>query len=106
MPRISKTKKDKISEQILYYLFQSFPKQLFTADIAREIARDEEFIKVMMHDLLKKELVIKVDKNSQGIIYSRRARWRLSNKAQEAYSKQVNQKTTQTQVFEAENKEN
>jgi predicted transcriptional regulator with HTH domain len=88
MPQISKQKKDKISEQILFYLYQSFPRQLFTSDIAKEVARDEEFIKQIMIDLQKKELVIKVDKNSQGIIYQRRLRWRLSNKVHEAYSKQ------------------
>jgi len=35
--RLSKNKKDKIAEQILSYLYHSFPKQPFTAEIAREI---------------------------------------------------------------------
>ena len=88
MPRISKEKKDKILEQILFYLYQIFPKQIFTVEIAKELARDEEFIKSLLEDLLKKELVIKINKNEKGIIYARRMRWRLSNKVHSAYSKQ------------------
>ena len=85
MPQISKEKRDKIQEQILLFLFTSFPRQLFTADIAKEIARDEEFIKILLLDLEKKELVIRIDKNSEGIKYSRRNRWRISNKAHNIY---------------------
>lgn len=93
MPKISKEKRDRIQEQILQFLFQIFPKQVFTSDIAVEIARDEEFIKELLQDLEKKELVVKVDKNSEGINYLRRARWRLSNKIQEIYSQQIRAKT-------------
>jgi hypothetical protein len=88
MPKISQEKKDKILEQILFYLYQIFPKQVFTSDIAKELARDEEFIKVLMMNLLSKDLVVKVDKNAKGVSYSRRIRWRISNKAHEVYSKQ------------------
>jgi len=88
MPQISKQKKDKVQEQILFYLYTLFPKQVFTSDIAKEIARDEEFVKSLMLDLLKVDLVVKIDKNSEGITYIRRARWRISNKAYEIYSKQ------------------
>lgn len=89
MPTISKEKQNKIEEQILYYLYQNFPKQLFISDIAREMARDEEFVKTLMLDLLKKGLVTKVNKNSLGVIYLKRSRWRLTNKAQEIYSAQT-----------------
>ncbi|MFH1521490.1 MAG: hypothetical protein ABIF18_00875 [archaeon] len=85
MPKISEQKIEKISEQILFYLYSIFPKQVFTADIAKEIARDEEFIKNLLIKLEKKQLVIKIDKNSQGFQYSRRLRWRISNKAHEIY---------------------
>jgi predicted transcriptional regulator with HTH domain len=87
MPQISKEKKEKISEQILFHLFSTFPKQVFTADVAKEIARDEEFVKTLLNDLEKKELVVKIDKNSQGFKYSRRQRWRISNKTYEIYKK-------------------
>ena len=87
MPKISQQKIEKIYEQILFYLYSTFPKQLFTSDIARELARDEEFIKQLLKELEKKELVIKIDKNPQGFQYSRRLRWRISNKAHNIYKK-------------------
>ncbi len=87
MPIISDQKKEKISEQILSYLYSIFPKQIFISEIAKELARDEEFIKYLLKDLEKKGLVIKIDKNSQGIKYSLRLRWRISNKAYEIYKK-------------------
>jgi len=87
MPTISQQKRDKIQEQILFHLYSIFPKQVFTADIARELARDEEFIKVLLLELEKKQLVVKINKNSKGIIYLRRLRWRISNSAHEIYSK-------------------
>jgi len=88
--RISKQKRDKISEQILALLFQESLKPLFTSQIAQEIARDEEFIKKMLLDLKKKNLVVEVKKNSQGVLYSRRSRWVLSDTAYESYKKHQN----------------
>lgn len=90
MPPISKEKQDKIIEQILSYLYNVFPKQLFTSDIAREIARDEEFVKRILEEILKKGLVLKISKNSEGVLYSKRSRWRLSSKVQEVYSTHLN----------------
>jgi predicted transcriptional regulator with HTH domain len=87
MPIISLQKKEKISEQILSHLFSVFPNQIFTSDIAKEIARDEEFTKILLEDLEKKELVVRIDKNPQGLKYSRRTRWRLSNKSHQTYKK-------------------
>jgi len=87
MPKISQQKIEKISEQILYHLYFIFPKQIFTSDIAKELARDEEFMKKLLTDLEKKGLVIKIDKNRQGFQYSRRQRWRISNKAHKIYKK-------------------
>ena len=78
MPKISEQKIEKISEQILSYLYSIFPKQVFTSDIAKELARDEEFMKNLLKELEKKELVIKINKNPQGFQYSRRLRWRIS----------------------------
>jgi predicted transcriptional regulator with HTH domain len=90
MPRISKNKENKIIEQILYLLYQKFPKQIFTSEIAQEIARDEEYIKKILLDMEKKELVIKILKNSEGINYLKRIRWRISNKAYDIYKKYNN----------------
>ncbi len=85
MPKISIKKKEKISEQILFYLYSQFPKQLFTAEIANELARDEEFIKEMLIGMEKKGLILKITKNPNGISYIRRLRWRISNKAYNIY---------------------
>ncbi len=87
--KISNEKREKISEQILALLFQSSPKLLFTFHIAREIARDEEFVKDILLDLKKKELVVEIKKNPQGNPYKKRARWKLSDKAYEAYKKHL-----------------
>ncbi len=78
---------EKISEQILLHLFSLFPKQIFTSEIAQELARDEEFIKKLLLDLEKKDLVTKITKNSEGVPYLRRIRWRISNKAYGLYQK-------------------
>lgn len=83
--RLSKEKREKIAEQILACLYHNFPKQLFTSEIAREIARDEEFTKFLLKELWDKNLVVPIRKNSSGILFSRRIKWRLSNQAYTAY---------------------
>jgi len=87
--RISKVKRDKISEQVLSFLYHSFPKQLFTAEIASELARDEEFIKNMMFELKDKNLVVAIKKNEGGKLFIRRIRWQLSPSAYQAYHQKV-----------------
>jgi hypothetical protein len=87
MPQISSRNKDKISEQVLSYLFSTAPDARFTSDIAGELARDEEFIKTILQDLYQKKLVVQVNQNPEGKEYSRRQRWRLSNQAYDAYKK-------------------
>ena len=85
MPQISQQKKDKISEQILHYLFTIAPQSTFTNKIANETARDEEFTKALLNELEKKQLIVKVTKNPNGKDYIRRERWRLSNSTFEVY---------------------
>jgi predicted transcriptional regulator with HTH domain len=75
---ISKEKKEKISEQILAYLYSVNPKPLFTFSIAREIARDEEFVKRLLLELKKNNLIIEIKKNPKGKEYIRRSRWKLT----------------------------
>ena len=84
--RLSQDKKDRITEQILSYLSHSFPKQPFTAEIARELARDEEFIKKLLFDLKEKKLILSIKRNSKGQIFTRRIKWRLTNKVYNVYS--------------------
>jgi DNA-binding IscR family transcriptional regulator len=85
--KISEDKKNKISEQILSYLFSENPNPLFTSHIAKEIARDEEFTKKILLDLKAKKLVVAIKKNKQGFNYQRRVRWKLSEKAYNLYRK-------------------
>ena len=89
--RLSKEKKEKVSEQVLSFLYHSFPKQLFTAEIAKEIARDEEFIKTLLFDLKDKNLVVAVKKNETGKDFIRRIRWQLSGPAYQAYHQKTSQ---------------
>lgn len=83
--RLSKEKRDRISEQILSFLYHEFPKSFFTSEISKNLARDEEFIKAIMRELQDKKLVNCIRKNPQGQVYSRRCRWTLSPKAYDAY---------------------
>jgi hypothetical protein len=92
MPRISKRKEEKIKEYILHFLFQASPKALFTAKIAQELARDEEYIKKLLIDLEIRNFVIAIKKNPQGKEYSRRIRWLLHSNVYEAYKKINNNK--------------
>ncbi len=85
--KISDKKIEKISEQILIILFTKSPKAMFTSQIAEELARDEEFIKKLLQILKKKNLIVQIKKNPQGIVYIRRSRWRLSNAAYDIYKK-------------------
>ena len=66
------------------------PEPKFTSDISKEIARDEEFIKSILLEMKTNKLVISVNKNPQGIEYTKRQRWRLSNEAYAVYLKQQN----------------
>lgn len=86
--RISKEKRDKISEQILGYLFSISPRAVFTSNIAQEIARDEEFTKKLLLELKKKALVKEVKRNPKGVEYTKRSRWTLSKETYLAYKAQ------------------
>lgn len=83
--KISCKKRDKISEQILALLYSLNPKPLFTSHIAKEIARDEEFVKNLLTELKNKKLIVEIKKNPHGIIYTKRARWILSDEAYKTY---------------------
>lgn len=85
--KISKLKRDKISEQIIDHLYSVSPAPLFTSHIAQETARDEEFIKKLLNDLKKKKLVSEIKKNPRGKNYLRRSRWKLTSEAFEIYNK-------------------
>lgn len=102
MPQISQEKKDKISEQILSHLFIISPSAIHTNKISQEIARDEEFTKLLLQDLAKKKLVVEINKNPNGKNYLKRQRWRLSNQAFEIYKKHQDTKTSQIPTISSE----
>ena len=79
--KLSNKKKEKISEQIIALLYSLAPQAIYTSHIAQEIARDEEFVKVLLIDLMKKGLIVEIKKNQEGEAYSRRIRWRISDRA-------------------------
>ena len=87
MPPISAEKRQKIKEAIVALLYHNMPKPMFTAEIARELARDEEFVKQLLLELQKQNIVRCITKNEKGKTYVRRQRWQLTLKAYEAYSK-------------------
>lgn len=90
--KISEEKIEKISEQILAFLYSTSPKPIYTFNIAKELARDEEFIKKILLQLKEKSLVNDIKKNAKGKTYVRRLRWKLSDAAYRAYKN--NQGTT------------
>ena len=83
--KISEEKKEKILEQILSLLYTNSPKSLFTSQIAKELARDEEFIKKLLLKLKNKKLIVEIKRNPKGIPYLKRSRWKLSDVAYKAY---------------------
>lgn len=83
--KLSVEKKEKISEQIVAFLYSIVPKAEYTSNIAKEIARDEEFVRVLLDDLKKKGLVVEIKKNPMGETYSRRIRWKISDRAYTIY---------------------
>ena len=83
--KISGEKIEKISEQILALLYSISPKSLFTSHIAKELARDEEFVRSLLDSLEKKKLISKITKNPRGVDYLKRIRWKLSDAAYLAY---------------------
>ena len=84
--KLSNEKKQRIIEQIINFLYYTFPNQPFTAEIARELARDEEFVKRILLELNEKNIVFPIRKNKKGDIFSKRIKWKLSNKVYDIYS--------------------
>ncbi len=90
--QISNEKKEKISEQILSFLYLRYPNPAFTSQVAMEIARDEEFVKTLLNSLKGKKIISEIRKNAKGIQYIRRTRWKLNDGVYQKYktlSKQI-----------------
>jgi len=87
MSKLSEDKIKKIKEQILVELFHQGLKPLFTSEVASLLVRDEEFIKRLLLDLKKDNLVREIDKSSEGHKYAKWRRWQLTDKAYKAMQK-------------------
>ncbi len=88
--KISNSKQDKISEQILVVLYSFYPTPIFTSKIALEIARDEEFVKRLLQNIMGKSLIVEVKKNPKGANYLRRSRWKMEDRVYQTYkNKQI-----------------
>ncbi len=85
MTKLSEEKIRKIKEDMLSLLYRTAPKSLFIAEISRELARDEEFVKRLLSELEAKEFVVSIKKNPKGKDYRRRTRWRLTSKIYKVY---------------------
>jgi len=83
--KISKNKLEKISEQILAVIYSKSPQPLFTSHIAKEIARDEEFVKNLLLGLKEKNILTEIKKNPKGKEYKKRSRWKFSEPAYNVY---------------------
>jgi DNA-binding IscR family transcriptional regulator len=84
--KVSEEKRKKISEHILAFLYSNTPKPLFTSFIAKEAARDEEFVKKLLLEMKTKNLVVEIKRNPKGKPYLRRSRWKLSDVVYQAYN--------------------
>jgi DNA-binding IscR family transcriptional regulator len=84
--KLSAKKREKISEQILAFLYSINPRPAFTSRIADEVARDDAFVRQILEDLKNKKLVAKITKNPYGKNYLQRARWALTTQSYQAYS--------------------
>lgn len=62
---------------------------MFTAEIARDTARDEEFIKSILLELKDKNLLQAIKKNEKGLNFIRRIRWQLTPEAYKIYEQKV-----------------
>ncbi len=89
MSQLSKEKREKIMSNILSLLYSTYPQSKFTAQISREEARDEEFIKRLLIELENKGLIKAIKKNSKGSPYIRRIRWTLTPRAYKIYKEKM-----------------
>ena len=85
MPRLSEVKFKKICEHALEFLYSNYPQAFFTAHLAREMARDEEFMKKALETLYAKRLVNSIKTSPTGEDYVLRVKWVLSPEAKEKY---------------------
>ena len=85
MPKISDKKVGRIKEDIIYHLFESNLKPLFTSEVADKVIRDEEFTLRLLKELKKGDLIDEINKNSVGKTMLKRKRWILKPNVYSTY---------------------
>ncbi len=83
MSKISERNIDKIKNEILYLLYESKLKGIYTKKIADEVARDDEFVLRLLKDLEREKIVKTVNLNK--IKFVRRKKWLMTEEAYKKY---------------------
>ncbi len=77
MTKLSEKTKKLLKDDILSLLYNNPFKAMFTNEIAREIRRDNEFVKKLLLELKAMGLVENVKTNIRGKRYKKRMKWRI-----------------------------
>lgn len=85
MSKISQKKVEKIKEDILYVLYDSGLRGVFTKQISEEIARNDEFVLKILKAMEKQRLVKQMRNTKKGTTFIRRKQWTMTDDAYEAY---------------------
>ncbi|MBI2663129.1 hypothetical protein HYX15_01200 [Candidatus Woesearchaeota archaeon] len=84
MSRLSNKVIDKIKNDILYVLYESKLKGVFTKHIGDEIARDDELVLRLLRDMEQAKLVKKISD------FKRRTKWVMEDEAYKKYKEMLN----------------
>ncbi|MEK6835577.1 MAG: hypothetical protein AABX55_00975 [Nanoarchaeota archaeon] len=82
MSQISQEKKEKIKEEILRVLYESYPEFMYTYNIADSIIRDNEFSLALLKELQKNNLIIHIEESKGNKV---KRKWCLTNLAYNKY---------------------
>lgn len=80
MSKLSRRVIDKIKEDVLYALYQSGLRAMYTQEIGNSIARDNELVLRLLKELKRIKLVKQVGE------YKKRRRWIMTDDAYHKYS--------------------
>lgn len=82
MSNISYQKKEKLKEEILRIIYESYPKFYYTYQIADHLIRDDEFVLNLLKELKEKALVVCLEESSGGNV---KRKWGLKKEVYEKY---------------------
>ncbi|MDP2908394.1 MAG: hypothetical protein Q8N77_01170, partial [Nanoarchaeota archaeon] len=78
---------EKIKEEILYVLYDSGLRGVFTKQISDEIARNDEFVLKILKTMEKQRLIKQMKNTKKGTTFIRRKQWTMTDEAYEMYKK-------------------